>query len=342
MTERTLGEIAHELLGELLGPDSLPITGLAGLEDAGPQDLSFVVGPKALAAMQASSAGAVLVPVGMEPDRPAVRVADPHRAFVGLLAAMEPNPDLLFPPGIDATARVAGDADVAEAASVGPYCVIGPGVKLGRGTRLGAHVILEAGVLVGRECTLHGRVTVRYGCLVGDRVIIHPGAVIGSDGFGYLPDPDGMTKIPQVGIAVLEEDVEIGAGSCVDRAKIGRTVVGKGTKIDNLVQIGHNVKIGPHCALSAQVGIAGTTVLESGVVAGGQVGIGDHLKVGTGAQLGGQSGIWRDVPPKATMFGCPALDIKEAFRIAGAMRRLPDMLKSWRKLVHDQKERDGE
>ncbi len=332
MTGRTLGDIALELGGELLGPGEMTITGYGGLEDAGPGELSFVNSSALADAAGQSKAGALLVPPGFAPDRPAVRVDDPHGAFVRLLAEIAPDPDLLFPPGVHPTAVISPDADVAAAVSIGPFCVIGPGVRLGVGTRLGAHVVLERDVRLGADCLVYSRVTVRYGCLLGDRVILHPGAVIGSDGFGYLPGPSGMTKIPQVGIVVLEDDVEVGAGSCIDRAKAGRTVVGTGTKIDNLVQIGHNVKIGAHCALSAQVGIAGTVVLGEGVFAGGQVGIGDHLEVGPGAKLAGKSGIWRDVPAGETVFGYPALNIKEAFRITSAVRRLPDLIKRWRTL----------
>ncbi len=341
MTGRTLGDIALELGGELLGPGEMAITGYGGLEDAGPDELSFVNSLSLGAAAGKSKAGALLVPPGFEPDRPAVRVEDPHGAFVRLLERIAPDPDLLFPPGVHPTAVIDGDADVAGADAIGPCCVIGPGVQLGPGTRLGAHVVLERDVVLGSGCLVYSQVTVRYGCRLGNRVILHPGVVIGSDGFGFLPGPEGMTKIPQVGIVVLEDDVEVGAGSCIDRAKAGRTVIGTGTKIDNLVQIGHNVKIGAHCALSAQVGIAGTVVLGDGVFAGGQVGIADHLEVGPGAQLAGKSGIWRDVPAGETVFGYPALNIKEAFRITSAMRRLPDLIKRWRTLdAGDDKQRE--
>ncbi len=332
MAGRTLSDIARELDGELLGDvGDLVISGVSGLEDAGPDDLSFVTRSRRGYDLGGCQAGALLVGPQFTPDRPAIRVEDPQVAFAQLLAHFLPDPDLLYPPGVHATAVVAPDADIAGAVSIGPYCVIGSGVKLGRGTRIGSHVIIEAGVSVGTDCTICGRVTICHRCRVENRVILHTGVVIGSDGFGYLPSGEGRVKIPQVGIVVIEDDVEIGAGSCVDRAVAGRTVVGAGTKVDNLVQIGHNVKIGRHCALSAQMGIAGTSVLGDGVVAGGQVGVGDHLHIGAGAKLGGKSGVWRDVPAGTTVFGYPALNIKETFRITSAMRKLPELIKSWRK-----------
>ncbi len=333
MIVRTLSDLAQELGGELLGPGDLVISGVSGLEDAGPEDLSFVAHKVAAARVSSSRAGALIVGPDFAPDRPAIRMADPHKGFVRILALFVPDIELVFPAGIHPTAVVSENVDMTGVSSIGPYCVIGPNVVLGQGTRLGPHVILEAGVVLGKNCKIFGRVTIRYGCQIGDRVSIHPGAVIGSDGFGYLPGPEGLEKIPQVGIVVIEDDVEIGAGVCVDRATAGRTVIAKGTKIDNLVQIGHNVKIGAHCALSAQVGVAGTVTIEEGVVAGGQVGIGDHLHIGAGAKLAGKSGVWRDVPAGATVFGYPALNIKEAFRITSAMRRLPELVRIWRKLA---------
>ncbi len=331
MTGWTLSDLAQELDGELLGPGDFVVSGVSGLEDAGPGDLSFVAKRGVWAKVGQSNAGALIVGAGQDPDRPAIRVANPYEAFVRLLARFAPDIKLLFPDGVHPTAVVDADADITRAQAVGAYCVIGPGVVLGRGTRLGAHVVVEANVKMGDDCTIYPRVTIQHSCQLGSRVIVHPGAVIGSDGFGYLPGQEGLTKIPQVGIVVIEDDVEIGAGACVDRAMAGRTVIGRGTKIDNLVQIGHNVKIGAHCALSAQVGIAGTSVLEEGVVAGGQVGIGDHLHIGQGAKLAGKSGVWRDVPAGTAVFGYPALNIKEAFRITSAMRQLPDLVRSWRK-----------
>ena len=327
MAGRLLSEYARLVGGRLVGTADPVITGAAGLEDAGPGDLTFVARAGLLGRLAACRAAAVLLGPGMTADRPAILVDQPYAAFALVLGEFAADPDRVFPPGVHPTAVIAPDADVAGAASIGPYCVIGAGVRLGSGTRLGPLVTLGADVAVGRDCLLHGQISVREGCILGDRVVVQPGAVIGSDGFGYLPGPAGMVKIPQVGIVEIQDDVEVGAGACIDRATTGRTVIGAGSKIDNQVQIGHNVRVGHNCALSAQTGIAGSTVIGDGVTAGGQVGIGDHLNVGAGSKLGGKSGVWRDLPPGSTVFGYPALDRKEFFRMISAMRRLPALIK---------------
>lgn len=327
MQGRPLSDIARQVGGTLVGDADPWITGLAGLSEAGPGDLTFVTGPKYLALLPACRAAGVIVGPGMGSSLPAVRVADPYGAFVALLELARPDLDRLFPPLRHPTAVVAAEADVAAAAAIGPFCVIGPGVRIGAGTRLGAQVVVGPDVHIGKDCLVYPHVVLREGSLLGDRVVVHAGAVIGSDGFGYLPGSAGLRKIPQVGIVMIEDDVEIGAGACIDRATTGRTVIGAGTKIDNQVQIGHNVRIGRNCALSAQTGVSGSAVLGEGVVAGGQVGIGDHRRVGAGARLGGKAGVWRDVPDGAEVFGYPALDVKESFRITAALRRLPDLLR---------------
>jgi len=222
---------------------------------------------------------------------------------------------------------IAPEADIAAAAAIGPYCVIAAGVTLGAGSVLGPHVILEADVRIGADCVLHARATVRERCRLGDRVTVHAGTVIGSHGFGFLTGPDGLATIPQIGIVVVEDDVEIGANTCVDRATTGQTTLGRGTKLDNLVQIGHNVTVGEHCALSAQTGISGSCVIGDGVTMGGRVGIADHLSVGDGAKLGGGSGVYTDVAPGQTVFGYPALPRAEAWRITAITRRLPDLVR---------------
>jgi UDP-3-O-[3-hydroxymyristoyl] glucosamine N-acyltransferase len=322
-----LSEVADLLGGELVGTDDPEITGAAGIEDAGPGDLTFLARRKFGDAVAASRATAVIVGPGQQVDRPAIRVSDPYGAFATFLERWLPDLDRIFPVGIHPTAVIEPGADVTAAASIGPYSVIGPGTVVGEGSRLGAHVILGCDVTVGRDCLLYAGVTVREDCRLGDRVIIHSGVVIGSDGFGYLPAPKMIRKIPQVGVVEIQDDVEIGAGSCVDRATTGRTVVGVGSKIDNLVQIGHNVRLGAMCSLSAQTGIAGSCTLDDGVIAGGQVGIADHLKIGSGVKIGAQSGIAKDVPAGQNVFGSPALDVVETFRMFAALRKLPELLR---------------
>jgi UDP-3-O-[3-hydroxymyristoyl] glucosamine N-acyltransferase len=303
------------------GPDPV-ITGAGSLADAGPGDLCFVSGPERLAEAEASGAGAFLVTPGLALARPAIEVDRPYEAFARFLTGMLPDPDRLYPPGVHPTAVVHPTARV-SAASVGPYCVVGAGAEIGEGCRLAPHVTIGCDARLGRDCVLHAQVTVGEGCLLGDRVVVHAGTVIGADGFGYLPGPQGMLKIPQVGIVEVGNDVELGACVTIDRATTGRTVIGAGSKLDNQVHIAHNVRVGRSCALSAQTGVAGSCVLGDGVVTGGQVGIGDHRVVGDGARIGGQAGITRDLPKGAAVFGTPALEVRESFRITAALRRLP-------------------
>lgn len=340
MPGRPLSDIARQVGGTLVGKADPWITGAAGLTDAGPGDVTFVADRKYLALLPACRAAGVIIGPGMTVALPAVRVDNPYEAFVALLEEARPDLDRIFPPERHPTAVVAADADVAAAAAIGPYCVIGPGAAIGPGTRLGAQVVVGADVRIGRDCLVYPQVVLREGSILGDRVVVHAGAVIGSDGFGYLPGPAGLRKIPQVGIVQIEDDVEIGAGTCIDRATTGRTVIGAGTKIDNQVQIAHNVTVGRNCALSAQTGISGSAVVGDGVVAGGQVGIGDHLKVGARARLGGRAGVWRDLPDGAEVFGYPALDVRETFRITGALRKLPELLRRVARLEHQIPRRD--
>lgn len=320
-----LSEVAALLGGRLRGAADPVLSGAAGLAEAGPGDLTFVAGPDKLEAARQSAAGGFLVPPGLALDRPAVEVARPYDAFARYLQRFLPDPDRVFPPGVHPTAVVDPTA-VVEAASVGPYCVIGAGVRIGAGCRLGPLVTVGCDTTIGRDCVLYAQVVVRERCALGDRVIVHAGVVVGADGFGYLPGPAGQVKIPQVGTVEIGDDVELGAGVTIDRATTGRTVIGAGTKLDNLVHVAHNVRIGRHCALSAQTGIAGSCELGDGVIAGGQVGIADHLKVGDGARIGAQAGVIKDVPRGAAVFGYPALDFQESFRITAALRRLPAAL----------------
>lgn len=330
-----LSEVAELLGGELVGTADPEITGAAGLKEAGPGDLSFLARKKFSGALADSQATAVIVGPDQDVDRPAIRVQEPYEAFSRFLEGLAPDRDRIFPPGIHPTAVIDPAAEVASDVAIGPYCVIGAGTVVAAGSRLAAHVVLGCDVSVGRDCLVYPRVTILERCTVGDRVILHTGVIIGSDGFGYLPGSGEIRKVPQVGVAVIQDDVEIGAGACVDRATTGCTVIGAGSKIDNLVQIGHNVKIGKGCSLSAQTGIAGSCTLGDGVISGGQVGIGDHLTIGPGVRLGGQSGIISDIPAGMAVFGCPALDVKESLRMTAAMRKLPDLLQRIQRLEND-------
>jgi len=327
-----LRELAKQLDAELIGDGDVMITGAAGLEFAGPGDITFLAKKSLESKLADCRAAALIVGPDLEPDRPALRVDDPYAVFVQLLRRLEPDPDRIFPPGVHPTAVVDPTADVAGAAAIGPYAVVGAGCVLGAGTRLGPHVVLGPDVAVGRDCRLHAHVVVREGCELGDRVVLHAGCIVGTDGFGYLSGPEGLVKVPQVGRVVIGDDAELGAGTCVDRATAGETVIGPGTKLDNLVQVGHNVTIGAHCAISAQTGVSGSCRIGDRVTMGGQVGLADHLNVGDGVKVGAKSGLHRDVPDGGMVFGYPALDARESFRIAGALRKLPDVVRKLARL----------
>ncbi len=327
MDAMKLSEIAKLVGGRLVGDTDPLISGAAGLDEATSSDLTFVISKDLLPRLAQSGAGAVILAPGMSTDLPAIEMGNPYAGFALFLERFAAPLDRVFPPGIHPTAVIDPTAEVGTNVSIGPHCVLGAGVKVGSGCRLGPNVVLDVDVQLGEDCRLYSGITVREGCILGNRVILHAGVRIGTDGFGFLPGPAGLTKIPQVGIAVLEDDVEIGSNSCVDRATTGRTVVGRGTKLDNMVQVGHNVKIGAHCVISGHTGIAGSCTIGNGVAMGGFVGMGDHLKVGDGAKIGGKSGLTRDVPAGATVFGTPAIDFQESFRLFAALRKLPELLR---------------
>jgi UDP-3-O-[3-hydroxymyristoyl] glucosamine N-acyltransferase len=326
-----LGEIAAALGLELRGDGEVQIHGAAALDDAEPGTLSFVADRRHASKLAATRASALI----LAPDAPAVAVPSLHapHPYVAFVAAVE----LLHPPrrppaGIHPTAVIAPTAVIGPGAFVGPHVVVGERVRIGRDAVLHANVALYDDVVAGDGFTAHAGAVVREGSRMGDRVTLHAGAVVGSDGFGYLPLPDGNRKIPQVGSVVLEDDVEVGANSTVDRAALGATVVGRGTKIDNLVLIGHNCRLGPHCLLAGQVGLAGGTVLGARVLLGGQVGSGGHLAIGDGAQVAAQSGIHSDIPAGGRWGGYPAVEASLWRRASVGFSRLPEILRRLRRL----------
>ena len=308
-----------------------PISGIAALAEATSADLSFLGNAKYADAVAASRAGAILVPVAFA-GKPAagqafLRVANPSYAlalFCGVLEArLWPRP----PAGIHATAVVAPSAKVDPSAHVGPLCVIGEGAAVAAGAVLEARCHVGPRASVGVDCWLKPGVVVGDYCVLGARCRIQSGAVIGSDGFGYEPVNGEIRRIPQIGNVVLEDDVEVGANSTLDRARFSQTVVGRGTKIDNLVQIAHNVRIGRQCLITAQVGIAGSTTLGDHCVLGGQSGVAGHLTLGDRVKLGAQTGLFEDVPADGFMNGTPAVPFGLERRLVVLSRRLPDLFK---------------
>lgn len=335
-----LGDIAVLLHAELDGDGGLEIGRVAKIEEAHPGDITFVANPRYRKHFGTTAASAVIVgrdftvDVAGVPGRPALlRVADPYASFLKVLVTFHP-PAEPMPPGIHPTAVIAGSAALGEGVRIGPHAVIAHGCAVGKGSMIGAGVVLGDGVQVGEGCIIYPHVTIREGCMIGHRVIIQPGAVIGSDGFGFAPLPDGSyEKIPQLGIVVIEDDVEIGANTTVDRATMGETRIRKGTKLDNLIMVAHNVVIGEHTVIAAQTGISGSTRVGSRVMMGGQVGLTGHIEIADGTKLGAQSGVHRSITePGRSYFGSPALPQREAFRIQGAMARLPELLTTIRTL----------
>jgi UDP-3-O-[3-hydroxymyristoyl] glucosamine N-acyltransferase len=329
----TAGELACRLGGVLEGDPALPVSEVATLEQAGPETVSWVAGPELLPRLANSRAGVVLVPFDctVPAGLTVIRVPDPALSICQVLRWFGPAPEQV-PPGIHPTAVVAPDA-VVEGACIGPLVTVGPRSVIGPGTQLHAGTRIGAEVQIGRDCVLWPNVVVRERVRIGDRVIIHPNATIGADGFGYLFRDGKHVKIPQVGAVVIEDDVEIGANTCIDRARTGVTRIGRGTKIDNLVQIGHNVTIGEDCVIVAQCGISGSTSLGHHVVLAGQVGIIDHLRIGNGVQVAAKSGVARDIPDQAVFRGIPATENREYVRQQVCVRRLPKMVEQLRELI---------
>ena len=329
----TVGELARRLGGTLRGDPARVVRGVAPLVDAGPDDVSWIAHPKYLARLANSRAGLLLAPpTGIEipPGRDVVHVPDPDASLTLVLALLAP-PAIRVPPGIHPTAVVAPDAVVAGAA-LGPHVVVGAGAVVEEGTELHAGVYIGPGCRIGRGCVLWPNVVVREYTVIGERVVIHPNATIGADGFGYLYREGAHLKIPQIGRVVIEDDVEIGAGTCIDRARSGETRIGRGTKIDNLVQIGHNVQVGAHCILVSQAGVSGSCRLGHHVVLGGQVGVADHVELGDGAQVAAQGGVAQDIPPGVVHGGTPSVEVSAWRRQMASLRRLPDVLERLRAL----------
>jgi UDP-3-O-[3-hydroxymyristoyl] glucosamine N-acyltransferase len=303
-----------ELVGVKLPSSSTnpEISGVASLQEAREGDITFYGNPRYLAQLRSSKATAVIVPLEFdEPIAPILlRVENPSAAFAAAVGAFAPiEPSAL--PGVHPTAVVDPSAELGAGVSIGALVVIEAGVKIGEGSVVGASCVIGREARLGKNCRLYPGSIIRERCLLGDRVILQPGAVIGSCGFGYEFQGGRHVKIPQTGIVEIGDDVEIGANTTIDRARFGRTVIGEGSKIDNLVQIAHNVQIGPHTIICSQVGIAGSTRVGAYVTLAGQVGLAGHIEIGDKAMIGAQSGLSKNVPAESMVLGAPAKPIKE-------------------------------
>lgn len=323
--QKTARELAALVGGELTGRD-VPIQGVAGIREAEPGDLSFIAAPRYSSLASKTKASAILVRREFKPDAALrcvlIRVADPLRAFAQIAALFAPAP-IKFPPGIHPTAVIAQTVKLGQGVSVQPHAVIEEGVVIGDRTVIGAGCYIGHETTIGADTFLYPRVVVRERCRIGHRVILHSGSVIGADGFGYEPTAHGPKKIPQTGIVQIEDDVEIGACVTIDRARFGKTRIGKNSKIDNLCTIAHNVIVGENCLIVGMCGIAGSTVLGNGVTLAAQVGVAGHLEIGDGAVIEAKSGVHCNVPAGQRWFGYPAREQREAMRTYAALLRLP-------------------
>ncbi len=322
--QKRLSEIASFLGGELDGED-LVVDGIAGSEEASASFLTFMENEKYRGAVEASAAAGVIVPVGTKGfSRPVIRVRNPRLAFALLLDEFHPRKRR--PAGVHETAVIGEGVTVGDGASIGAYAVVEDGASVGAGAEVYPFCFIGEGASVGAGTVLEPRVSIMRGCIVGDRCLIHSGAVIGADGFGFVRDGAVQVKIPQIGIVSVEDDVEIGANTTIDRATTGRTVIGRGTKIDNIVQIGHNTVIGGDCTIVSQSGVAGSTKIGDRVIIAAQAGVRDHTEVGSDCIVGGRAGVTKPVKRGTVVSGYPAREHREELRIEAAVSRLPEFM----------------
>lgn len=332
---KTLTEIAEMIGGKVVGDEHLVVTGLSGIQEAVKGDLTFVANSKYLSLASETKASAVILPKGLELEGiPFIQTDNPSLAFARVAAECCPQKKLLLK-GVHSSSVIADNARLPASVAVGPLAVIEEGVVIGEDTVIHAGCYIGMETKIGKGCVIYPNTTIREFTNIGDRVVVHSGTVIGCDGFGYEKSDGRHVKIPQIGIVEIHDDVEIGSNVTIDRARFNKTVIGKGTKIDNLVQIAHNVIIGEHCVIIAQVGISGSVKIEDGVILAGQAGVAGHLTIGANAVVGAQSGVTKSVPANTMVSGYPARAHDEARKQYAAAARLPEQLK----VINDLKQR---
>jgi UDP-3-O-[3-hydroxymyristoyl] glucosamine N-acyltransferase len=329
MSGMRVREIAERVGGEVVGDGDTLIEGVAGIRYAAAGELSYVSQARYAGDVAKTNASAVMV--GRDWNAPApvvlIKVDSAEKAFAEVAQWFAPDP-VSYPPGIHPTAVISPEAVLGPDVHVGPYCVIGPDASVGARSVLVGHNVIAPGASLGEDCLIYPMVTLREYVRVGDRAIFHNGVVIGGDGFGFEADKRGVrTKIPQIGIVEIGNDVEIGANSTVDRARFGKTKIGNGVKIDNLVMVAHNCVIGDHVVLVSQVGVGGSTLVGPHAILAGQVGVAGHLEIGAGAVIGAQSGVTKDIAPKSYSMGFPAISRKQFAENQAGLNRLPQMKK---------------
>lgn len=320
--------------GELVGDPSAPVGGINGAKEAKETDLAFIFDDRFEHLIDASKASCLIIPRTLKGayKKTVIKVDDPGASFEKIINFAMPN-RIPHPSGVHKTAVVARGAKLGSGTALGAYVVVEDGAVIGDKTAVYPFSYIGKGSSIGRSCVIYPNVTIRESITIGDRVVIHPGSVIGADGFGYMQGKDGKhIKVPQLGTVVIEDDVEIGACTTIDRARFDRTVIGRGSKIDNLVQIAHNVTLGPNCIVAAQTGISGSTVLGRNVMLGGQVGVADHLTIGDFVQAGAKTGISKSFPANTTLFWYPAKPADKARDILASIGLLPKLYERVRSL----------
>ncbi len=327
MSAYTVQQLADLVAGKVEGDASRRVEGVASVDRAGPTDLTFVMNERYAQRLQTGAAGACLVTPDLQLEANGtvcIRVENPELAFSQLLGVFHPErrPD----PGIHPTAIVGRGTQIGSGASIGPYVTVGSNSVIGSGSQIGPHTHIDDDVVIGQDCRIGPGCTILHDTQVGDRVRLYTGVRLGVDGFGYTPGAAGLTRIPQVGRCIIGDAVEIGANCTVDRGALGDTVIGRGTKIDNLVHVAHNVTVGDDCIIVAQVGIAGSVEIGTGAQLGGQAGIAGHLEIGPGARIGAQAGVIGDVPPGGVYSGYPARPHREALRASAGSLRVREVL----------------
>jgi len=322
-----LGELASRLGAELRGDAELEVTGVKGIEEAGPTEITFVANPKYTALARKTHAAAVLVePEFQEISAATLRIKNPYLAFSRALGLFYQPPD--YAPGIHATAVIDPSAEIGEGAHISAYVVVGPGVHIGPHATLLPHVVIYPGVKAGSHLFAHAHAVVREHCVLGDHVTLENGAIVGADGFGFAKNEAGhWEKIPQSGPVRLGDRVDVQANACIDRATVGATEIGDGTKVDNLVQVGHGSRVGANTLICAQTGLAGSSVIGDNVILAGQTGVAGHCAVGDGVILTAQSAVSHDVPPGKVISGSPGFDNRVWLRAVTIFQRLPELLK---------------
>ena len=336
LKQYTTEQINQAVNGTLDGSPTIMITSVEQISDATANQLTFIGEKKYIKLWEQSRASAAIIndSLDVEPgqDRALIRVADADLALADVLRLFETAPPKCEP-GVHPTAVADSTAVIGEGAAIGAGCYIGPGVVIGANTKLYPNVTVLDDTSIGSQTVIWPGTVIRERCRIGNYCIIHPNVTIGADGFGYRPSPDGqgLVKIPQIGTVEIGDGVEIGAGSCVDRGKFSATKIGDGTKIDNLVQIGHNCKLGRFCVMSGQSGLAGSVTLGDGVMMGGGARVKDHVTIGDGAKLGGNTGVLSDVAPGKTLLGVPADDHRQTLRLWAAQKQLPDLIRQMKK-----------